>query len=109
MQTKKPVMFCGESGTAKTVTVQACFNDVNKDDMYMVLNINMSSRTSSMDFQNIIEENIDKKTMSRYGPKAAGKKMIVFIDDLNMPKIDKYGTQQPNALAFFLISRNQLY
>jgi dynein heavy chain len=109
MTIKKPVMFCGESGTAKTVTVQACFNDINKEDMYMILNINMSSRTSSLDFQNIVEENIDKKTMSRYGPKAAGKKMIVFIDDLNMPKIDTYGTQQPMALALFLISRNQLY
>ena len=109
MMIKKPVMFCGESGTAKTVTVQACFNEINKEDLYVILNINMSSRTSSLDFQSIIEENIDKKTMSRYGPKSAGKKMIVFIDDLNMPLIDKYGTQQPLALALFLISRNELY
>jgi len=28
---------------------------------------------------------------------------------LNMPLIDKYGTQQPLALALFLISRNELY
>jgi dynein heavy chain len=35
--------------------------------------------------------------------------MILFIDDLNMPKIDKYGTQQPNALLKFLVDRNQLY
>jgi dynein heavy chain len=26
-----------------------------------------------------------------------------------MPKIDKYGTQQPNALLKFLVERNQLY
>lgn len=54
-------------------------------------------------------ENIDKKTFKQYGPKAAGKKMIVFIDDLNMPKIDVYGTQQPLALGLFLVSRLQLY
>ena len=35
--------------------------------------------------------------------------MILFIDDLNMPIIDKYGTQQPNALLKFLVERNQLY
>lgn len=35
--------------------------------------------------------------------------MIVFIDDMNMPRIDTYGTQQPLALALFLIGRNQLY
>jgi len=59
----------------------------------MNLNINFSSRTSSMDFQNIIEENIDKRTFKQYGPKVAGKKLIIFIDDMNMPKIDTYGTQ----------------
>lgn len=35
--------------------------------------------------------------------------MIVFIDDMNMPKIDTYGTQQPLALALFLIGRQKLY
>ena len=75
----------------------------------MFLNINFSSRTSSLDFQNILEENIDKKTFKNYGPKSSGKKMIVFIDDMNMPKIDTYGTQQPLALAFFLIGRQKLY
>jgi dynein heavy chain len=35
--------------------------------------------------------------------------MIVFIDDMNMPRIDVYGTQQPLALAKFLIGRLQLY
>ena len=62
-----------------------------------------------MDFQNIIEENIDKRTFKQYGPKVAGKKLIIFIDDMNMPKIDTYGTQQPLALAHFLIGRLQLY
>jgi dynein heavy chain len=74
-------------------------------DKNMFLNINFSSRTTSYDFQMIIEENIDKRTFKTYGPKASGKKMVVFIDDLNMPKIDVYGTQQPNALLHFLMGR----
>jgi dynein heavy chain len=69
------------------------------------LNINFSSRTSAADFKQNFMENIDKKTFKQYGPKAAGKKMIVFIDDMNMPKIDVYGTQQPLALGLFLMSR----
>jgi dynein heavy chain len=59
---------------------------------YMFLNVNFSSRTTSKNFQDIIEENIDKRSLKSYGPKSNGKKMIFFIDDLNMPIIDKYGT-----------------
>lgn len=105
---KKPAMFCGESGTAKTVTCHSCFNSLDSD-KYLVLPINFSSRTTSMEFQNIIEENIDKRTFKTYGPKASGKKLLIFIDDMNMPKIDTYGTQQPLALAHFLIGKSQLF
>ena len=108
MSLKKPGMFCGDSGTAKTVTVESCFKNLDSD-KFLILKINFSSRTTSLDFQNIIEENIDKKTFKQYGPKVAGKRMVVFIDDMNMPKIDTYGTQQPLALGHFLISKMQLY
>lgn len=69
----------------------------------------MSSRTTAADFKNNFNDNIDKKTFKQYGPKAAGKRMIVFIDDMNMPKIDVYGTQQPLALGLFLVGRLQMY
>jgi len=102
---KRPVMFCGDSGTAKTVTVFSAFRQMDPD-RFMFLNINFSSRTTSKNFQDIIEENIDKRSLKSYGPKSTGKKMIFFIDDLNMPIIDKYGTQAPNALLKFLAERN---
>jgi dynein heavy chain, axonemal len=46
---KKPSMFCGGSGTAKTVTCYSCFNALDSD-KYVVLGINFSSRTTSLDF-----------------------------------------------------------
>ena len=30
-------------------------------------------------------------------------KLLIFVDDLNMPQVDTYGTQQPLALLKFLI------
>lgn len=29
--------------------------------------------------------------------------MVIFIDDLHMPKVDTYGTQQPIALLKFFV------
>lgn len=49
MQLKKPAMFVGDSGTAKTVTVFSHFKNLPME-RYVVLNINFSSRTTSADF-----------------------------------------------------------
>lgn len=46
---KKPCMFCGDSGTAKTVTIFSKFKELSME-RYIVLNINFSSRTTSLDF-----------------------------------------------------------
>jgi len=104
MKVNKPCMFCGHSGTAKTVTIFSHFKTLAPE-KNIILNINFSSRTTSIDCQRTIEENIEKKSFKNYGP-TGGRKLICFIDDLNMPKIDTYGTQQPIALLKFLIERN---
>ncbi|CAM6123467.1 unnamed protein product [Calypogeia fissa] len=35
--------------------------------------------------------------------------MIVYIDDLNMPKVDTYGTQQPIAMLKLFVERGGIY
>lgn len=107
MQTERPILFVGESGTAKTVTIQSYLKDLDPQS-FSALNINFSSRTSSLDVQTNIQANVDKRSGKIYGP-PAGKKLIVFIDDLNMPKVDLYGTQQPIALLHFVMSRGSIY
>ena len=78
---QKPVLFVGEPGTAKTATVHQCLKRLDPD-FNVILNINMSSRTTSMDVQTNICDNVDKRTGHVYGPKA-GKKLVIFIDDMN--------------------------
>ena len=38
-----------------------------------------------------------------------GKRLLMFIDDLNMPRVDTYGTQQPIALLKLFIERKGLF
>ncbi|KAH8092928.1 dynein light chain binding protein [Aureococcus anophagefferens] len=88
MAPRKPILFVGASGTAKTTII----ND------YL----------GSLDDETNIEANVDKRTGNFYGP-PVGKKLTIFIDDMNMPKVDTYGTQQPITLLLTLISRGFIY
>jgi len=103
----KPILFVGESGTAKTLTVINYIESLDKE-VTLKLVVNMSSNTSSKDVQANIEANVDKRTGTIYGP-TSGKKLIVFIDDMNMPKVDQYGTQQPITLLLTLLSHGFFY
>lgn len=70
--------------------------------------MNFSSRTSSADVQTSLETCLDKRSGSFYGP-PAGKGLVVFIDDMNMPKVDVYGTQQPITFLLTLMSRGTMF
>ncbi|KAK5620023.1 Dynein heavy chain 10, axonemal [Crenichthys baileyi] len=77
-------------------------------DTWINLIINFSSRTTSMDLQRNLEANVEKRTKDIYGP-TMGKKLLVFLDDMNIPKVDHYGTQQPIALLKLLLDRGGIY
>jgi len=38
-----------------------------------------------------------------------GKKLLFFVDDVNMPRVDTYGTQQPIALLKLFAERKGFY
>ena len=39
-----------------------------------------------MDIQRNLEANVEKRTKDTYGP-PMGKRLLVFMDDMNMPKV----------------------
>lgn len=58
--------------------------------------------------QRTIEASVEKRTKNIFGP-PVGKKLIAFVDDMNMPKVDNYGTQQPIALLKLFVENGGMY
>ena len=61
MKLQKPCMFVGESGTAKTVTIQKHMQSL-PGSSFTSLIMNFSSRTTAADVQIAIEESTEKRT-----------------------------------------------
>lgn len=94
--TNKGVMYVGNAGTGKTTMIKDYFTHVDSETTITAA-INFNSYTDSKALQAVIEGNVDKRTGKIYGP-PTGKILIFFMDDLNMPYVDKYGTQSPICL-----------
>lgn len=94
---QRHVMLVGTAGTGKTSIMLEYLRNLNKDvDKLMSTTINMSYYTESAKIQSEIELAIDKRSGRKFGP-PQGMRMIFFIDDVNLPIVETYGTQ--NAIA----------
>ena len=73
----------GETGVGKSVITYDFLKSADEN-LYQSCYMNFSAKTQSNNLKNLLETKLDKKTKTKLGPKP-GKKMITFIDDVNMP------------------------
>ncbi|CAK8694647.1 unnamed protein product [Clavelina lepadiformis] len=91
-----PVMLVGNAGTGKSVLVNNKLSNLDEED-FVVANVPFNYYTTSQMLQTVLEKPLEKKAGRNYGPPGT-KKLVYFIDDINMPEVDKYGTVQPHTL-----------
>jgi len=83
-------MFIGNAGTGKTAVLKD-YLATTKPEKVAHRTISFNSFTTSLSLQKSIETMVEKKSGRTFGS-ATNKTLIYFIDDMNMPFVDKYYT-----------------
>ena len=85
IEKRKPIMLVGNAGSGKTVLINNKLNSLNGD-QYVIANAPFNFYTTSEMLQRVLEKPLEKKAGRNYGPPGT-KKLIYFIDDMNMPEV----------------------
>ena len=77
---------------------------INKDDYRAIRLLHLIDHI----LQSVFENKLEKLRKTLLGP-SRGRRMCLFVDDLNMPKPDEYGSQPPLELLRQVIDNGGFY
>ncbi|KAF8783159.1 Dynein heavy chain 2 like protein [Argiope bruennichi] len=97
----RPVLLIGTNGCGKTIIGTNLLYEIEKKD-YLSSIINFSPQVSSFLLQQILERQLNKKAGGLLLPQF-GKKMVVFLDDIDEGKTDEFGSQSSLELLYMIL------
>jgi dynein heavy chain len=109
LQSRKNILVSGETGVGKSVIVADFLGQMELDKFsYTVMNFSAQTSTKNLLDVYLDKDKFTKKRRTEIGP-LGGKRMVFFVDDINMPALEKYGAQPPNELLRQIIDQGGFY
>ncbi|XP_077576473.1 dynein axonemal heavy chain 11 [Stigmatopora nigra] len=95
LERRKPLMLVGNAGVGKTALVRNKLAALSES--YTTIKVPFNYYINSLTLQEILERPLEKRAGRSYSP-TGSRRLIYFIDDMNMPAVDAYGTVQSHTL-----------
>ncbi|KAK6455692.1 dynein heavy chain, cytosolic [Scheffersomyces xylosifermentans] len=102
----QPLLLCGPPGSGKTMTLLGALRKLPTLD---VLTLNFSKESSPQSLLQSLQQYCEYKKTNNgliLAPKVTGKWVVVFCDEINLPAMDKYGTQRVISLMRQMVEHN---
>jgi dynein heavy chain len=100
-------VLVGLAGTGKTVLMEQ-YLELADPETLQTSTIDVNFYLEHRDVQHAIESVIDKRSGRIFGP-PTGKKMLFFLDDLNLPEIEEFGTQNAHSMLRMIMDLRTFY
>ncbi|CAB0012140.1 unnamed protein product [Nesidiocoris tenuis] len=97
LESRPEAMWATAPGVGKSAIAKEVLNELARSELWIPNALTFSAQTSSTKTQEMIEGKLEKKKRAVLGA-PMGKRVVVFIDDVNMPRPEVYGAQPPIEL-----------
>lgn len=81
------MLYMGDTGVGKSVVMEKYLENASNTDEFVAYTMKYSAQTKPTNLKDMFETKLEKKRKTLFGP-PSGKKMLFFIDDLNMPALE---------------------
>ncbi|ODV86297.1 hypothetical protein CANARDRAFT_211710 [[Candida] arabinofermentans NRRL YB-2248] len=98
LSARRPLILCGPPGSGKTMTLMAA---LRKSPDFLFVGVNFSKDTTPEFLLKTLEQHCIYKKRANgvtLAPSISDKWMVVFCDEVNLPALDEYGSQ--NVISF---------
>ena len=104
----RSAVLCGPPGSGKTMSITAVLNSLPE---YEVVFLNFSSGTTVTTIMKALEQYCTVHDTARglVMVPSSGKQLLLFCDEINLPALDRYGTQVVVQLLRQLIERKGFF